>query len=271
MEIDNLQTLADNIRIEALKMVTRAKASHIGGALSMADILAVLYGKYMQYDPSNPDWPGRDRLILSKGHCCTTLYAVLALTGFYPLSDLNKYGEKGSYFLSHISSKIPGVEFSSGSLGHGLPYACGLAYAARLKNESHRIYCIVGDGEMQEGSNWEALLFASHHKLSNICLFIDYNKIQAMGFVENILNLESLTQKLTSFGIQTYSINGNSISELVSTLDNVLFNSGDSPIAIIANTQKGAGVSFMEDKLKWHYSNPTPEELETAILEIKSR
>lgn len=268
---EKLTRLAKDIRIEALKMVTRAKASHIAGALSMADILAVLYGKYLKYDAENPEYAERDRLILSKGHCCTTLYAALALSGFYPLDKLREYGEEGSYMISHISSKLPGVEFSSGSLGHGLPFACGLAYSAKLNKKIHKVVCIVGDGEMEEGSNWEAIMFASQHKLDNLIVIIDYNKMQAMGYVKDIMALEPLESKLKAFGADVLVINGNDIDEVEKTLSGCWNLAEDKPVVIIANTVKGSGVSFMEDNLKWHYSNPTEEDLRKAIEEIESR
>lgn len=266
--MESLERFAKDIRIEALKMVTQAKASHIAGALSIADILAVLYGKYLNYNLDNSLDPKRDRLILSKGHCCSTLYATLALIGFFPTERLLEYGKDGSYMISHISSKIPGVEFSSGSLGHGLPFSCGLAISAKLKNEKHKIVCILGDGEMQEGSNWEALMFASQHRLDNLCIIIDYNKIQAMGYVKDIVDLEPLYDKLIAFGCEVKTINGNDIKEIDSTLAKVWQYSCGKPIAIIANTIKGSGVSFMENNLKWHYSNPSVEQLEYAIKEI---
>ncbi|MCM1532462.1 MAG: transketolase [Bacteroides sp.] len=263
--------LAKDIRIEALKMVTEAKASHIAGALSMADILAVLYGKYLKFDAKEPYWAQRDRLILSKGHCCTTLYAVLALKGFYPLEKLHEYGKEGSYMISHISSKLPGVEFSSGSLGHGLPYACGLALAAKCKGERHKVVCILGDGEMEEGSNWEAVLFARQHCLDNLIFIIDYNKIQAMGYVQDILGLEPLDKKLDSFGAGVQVIDGNDLEMVDKALACCWSSTEGKPQAIIAHTRKGSGVSFMEDNLKWHYSNPTEEDLKKAIEEIEAR
>lgn len=266
-----LKQFAKNIRIEALKMVTEAKASHIAGALSMADILSVLYGKYLRYNPIDCEWSERDRLILSKGHCCTTLYATLALTGFYPIEKLHEYGKEGSYMISHISSKLSGVEFSSGSLGHGLPYSCGLALSAKFKNQIHKIVCILGDGEMEEGSNWEALMFASQHKLNNLIMIIDYNKIQAMGYVKDIMALEPLAEKLNSFGAETMVIDGNHLEEIDKALDCAWNYNGEKPIAIVANTIKGCGVSFMEDNLKWHYSNPSEKDLRLAINEIESK
>jgi len=270
--MDSLKTFARDIRIEALKMVTEAKASHIAGALSMADILAVLYGKYLNYNPNEIHYKERDRLILSKGHCCTTLYSTLALVGFYPIEKLQEYGKEGSYMISHISSKLPGVEFSSGSLGHGLPYSCGLAISAKLKKQRHKVVCILGDGEMEEGSNWEALLFAAQHRLDNLCMIIDCNRMQAMGYVDDIMALRPLEDKLKSFGAEVRVIDGNNIQEVDEALKRVWDGGSEGkPFAIIANTIKGKGVSFMEDKLRWHYSNPSQEELQVAINELLSK
>lgn len=270
MDFSKITRLSKDIRIEALKMVTEAKASHIAGALSMADILAVLYGKFLNVDPNNCDMDERDRLILSKGHCCTTLYSTLALKGFYPLEKLHEYGKEGSYMISHISSKLPGVEFSSGSLGHGLPFSCGLALSAKLKGEIHKTVCILGDGEMEEGSNWEALMFATQHKLDNLIVIIDYNKMQAMGYVKDIMALEPLTDKLKAFGADVRSIDGNNIEQVDCALEKAWMNHTGHPIVIIANTIKGSGVSYMEGNLKWHYSNPSEEDLAEAIKEIES-
>jgi transketolase len=192
--------LAAEIRRSALKMVTIAKASHIGGALSMADVLAVLYEGILSYNPTDPAWGNRDRLILSKGHACTALYAALAHKGFFPSDELWTYAKDGSRLMSHISHKVPGVEFSTGSLGHGLPFGVGKALAARRKVSEWRTYVIASDGELDEGSNWEAILFAAHHRLSNLTLIIDYNKIQSLGSVEEGF-FRFLSGKITKQGV----------------------------------------------------------------------
>lgn len=257
------------IATTALKMVFDAKASHIGGALSMKDILGVLYNDILNIDPKNPNDENRDRFILSKGHCCTTHYATLALKGFFPLEELATYGNDGSRLLSHTTHKIEGIEVSAGSLGHGLPIACGLALAAKRKAKSYKTYCVVGDGEMDEGSNWEALLFGAQFKLDNLCLIIDYNKIQSLGATNEVLNLEPLHSKLEAFNWHVIEVDGHNHPELFDALKSV--GSEGKPTVIIAHTIKGAGVSFMENRLEWHYKSPSEEQYKQAVEEIKSK
>lgn len=264
----SLEDFAKEIRCMSLQMVHDAKASHLAGALSIADILAVLYGKIMNYDINDCKWEGRDKLVYSKGHDCSSLYACLALAGFFPVSKLQEYGQQGTKFISHVSAEIPGIELSTGSLGHGLPVACGLAYAAKLKGNANRVFCIVGDGEMEEGSNWEALNFAAQHKLDNLCLIIDYNKMQAMGFVKNIMDLSPLKGKIESFNWRVVEIDGNDLTQISDSLESFKTNNGK-PFAIVANTIKGKGVSFMENELKWHYSYPDDEALAKALKEVR--
>ncbi len=266
----NTSDFAKQIRIESLKMVYSAKASHIGGALSMADILAVLYNEILSYNPANPNWSKRDRFLLSKGHACVSLYATLALKGFFPMDVLDTYAQNGSLLLSHSSHKIPGVEISAGSLGHVLSICCGLAYGAKIKNEPWRTFCLAGDGELNEGSMWEAIMFASHHKLEKLILIIDYNKIQAMGNTNDILNLEPLQLKFENFGWAVREINGHKIDELKNTFSQLPFEKGK-PSAIIAHTIKGKGVDFMEDSLAWHYKNPNEEQFLNALNQIKQQ
>lgn len=268
MEIKNTLIFAKEIRKIALKLVYQAKASHIGGALSMADILAVLYHEILQINPSEPKHPQRDRFILSKGHACSSLYATLALKEFFPLSDLESYGLDGSQFLSHTTHYISGVEVSSGSLGHGLPIACGMALAAKRKNENWRTYCLVGDGEMDEGSNWESILFASHYKLDNLCLIIDYNKIQSLGFTNEVLNLEPLNNKFISFNWNVIEINGHNHDKIKEAFIKAL-QIKNIPTVIIAHTIKGKGVDFMENDLLWHYRNPNKEQYITALERLE--
>jgi len=266
--IQKSEILAQNIRKTAVKLVYQAKASHIGGALSMADVLAVLYSEVLKYDSSNDKWCNRDRFILSKGHSCVALYATLAHSGYFKIDELDTYGTDGSKFLSHTSHYVSGVELSAGSLGHGLPVACGLALAAKRKNETWRTYVLVGDGEMDEGSNWEALLFAAQFKLDNLCLIIDYNKIQSLGFTNEVMNLEPLKSKLEAFNWNVIATNGHIHSELLSAFTRAS-QIKDKPTVIIANTIKGKGVSFMENKLLWHYKSPDEEQYKKALEEIE--
>ncbi|MBR5783801.1 MAG: transketolase [Bacteroidales bacterium] len=260
--------LANEIRKQSLGMVYRAGASHIGGALSMADILAVLYSSELKYQPNNPSWDERDRFILSKGHSCVALYSTLALSDFYPLSDLLDYGKEGSSFLSHISHHIPGVEVSSGSLGHGLPFATGVALAAKTARKDYRTYVLVGDGEMNEGSNWEAILLATKLKMNNLCLIIDYNKLQGYGRTDDVLPLYPLKEKLEAFGWNCIEIDGHNHDEIKEAFLKAR-QTTDKPTAIVANTIKGKGVSYMEDELLWHYRSPNEEEYNKALKELE--
>lgn len=261
--------LARKIRITSVEMVHRAHASHIGGALSMADILAVLYADVLNDDPKNPNYEDRDRCLLSKGHACVSFYAALAHSGYYPLEDLQSYGTNGSMFLCHTSHNIPGVEISAGSLGHGFPIACGIALGAKLQRKKFKTYVICGDGEMDEGSNWEAFLFAAHHKLDNLCVIIDYNKIQSLGDTNDVMQLEPLQSKLESFNWNVLAVDGHNHEELKKAFAN--FNGEHSkPTVIIANTIKGAGVSYMENNLAWHYKSPNDEQFETALKELQA-
>lgn len=252
--IENSLLLATEIRRNSLRMVYQAKASHIGGALSMVDILSVLYSSILNYDSSIPDWELRDRFILSKGHSCVSFYSTLALCGFFPLEELDEYGKDGSRLLSHTTHYVPGVELSAGSLGHGLPVGCGIALAAKRKKVSYRTYVLVGDGEMDEGSNWEALLFAAHFGLDNLCLIIDYNKIQSLGATNDVLKLEPLKTKLEAFNLNVIQIDGHDHQALFNAFKSIESLKGK-PSVIIADTIKGKGVSFMENQLLWHYKS----------------
>lgn len=259
--------LAKKIRISSVEMVHRANASHIGGALSMADILAVLYADILNVFPRDPENDSRDRCLLSKGHACVSFYAVLAHSGFYPVKSLEEYGQEGSQFLCHTSHHVPGVEISAGSLGHGLPIGCGIAYSARIQKKEYRTYVIVGDGELDEGSNWEALLFASHHKLDNLCLIIDYNKIQSFGNTNDVLRLEPLKNKLVAFNWHVIEVDGHNYHELLSAFKEAKETKG-MPSVVVANTIKGKGVSYMENKLLWHYRSPNDELFKQAMEEL---
>ena len=249
-------------------MVYQAHASHIGGAMSMADILAVLYTDVMKYDPSRPEAEDRDRFLLSKGHACVSYYATLALKGFFPKEELDTYGQNGSRLLCHISHHVPGVEFSAGSLGHGLPYGAGTALAGQIRHKDYRTFVLVGDGEMDEGSNWEALMFASHHKLNKLCTIIDYNKIQSLGNTNEVLNLEPLADKLRAFNCHVTNIDGHNHTEILQALRD-FEQQKSQPTVIIANTVKGKGVSYMENNLAWHYKSPDEEQYTRAIKEIE--
>ena len=267
-EINTSEDFAKRLRYLTLNMVNRGKSSHIGAILSMADLMAVLYHEFLNVDPNEPKKDDRDRFILSKGHAGAGVYASLALRGFFPEKELYKHYQDGSIFSGHVSHKgVPGVEFSTGSLGHGLPVATGMAYAAKLKGDNHRVVCVLGDGELDEGSNWESIMFAPHHGLDNLIAIIDYNKLQSLDTCENTLALEPLTDKWESFGWHVQKFDGHNHDEIKEALANCT--STGKPHVLIADTVKGKGISFMEQQVLWHYRPPNQEELEAAIKELE--
>lgn len=259
---------ARRIRRLAVEMAAAANASHIGGALSMADILAVLYAEVARVKPEEPGWPERDRIILSKGHCCTTMYAALALRGFFPVDELANYGKDGSRLMAHVSHAVPGVELSTGSLGHGLPVAVGRALGAKRLNQAWRVFAILSDGELDEGSNWESLLFAPQHRLDNLVAIIDYNKIQSLGRVDHVIQLEPLKAKLEACRWSAREVDGHDHEALRSALMQVPWERGR-PSCLIAHTVKGKGVDFMEDSLEWHYRSPRNAQYTEAIRQLE--
>ena len=259
------QELARKVRIHAVKMVNKGGSSHIGSVLSIVDILAVLYGRVMQYRSNEPKWVNRDRFILSKGHAGAGVYAVLAECGFFNIAELDKHYQDGSIFSGHVSHKgVPGVELSTGSLGHGLPVASGMALAAKIDKKSHKIFVVMSDGELDEGSNWEAFMFAAHHGLNNLTAVIDRNKLQSMKTTEETLSLEPLRDKLIAFGWNVIEVDGHNHNELFSAIDS----DTKKPKVIIANTIKGKGVSFMENEISWHYRTPSGELFDQAMKDL---
>jgi transketolase len=258
---------ARQLRRHAVEMVHRARASHIGGVLSMADLLAVLYTDVLRVRPGEPQWPERDRFILSKGHCCAGVYAALALRGFIPAEELTTYGRDGSRLMAHISHKVPGVEFSTGSLGHGLPFGCGKALAAKRRSKNWRVFVMMSDGELDEGSNWEAILFAPQHRLDNLVAIVDYNKIQSLGYVADVLELGPLADKFRAFRWAVREVDGHDHDEIRAALCTLPWEPGK-PSVLIAHTIKGKGVDFMENKLQWHYSSPKPDQLASALAQL---
>ncbi|AXK39029.1 transketolase [Crenobacter cavernae] len=256
------------VRRTALQMVHNAKASHIGSALSIADILAVLYHQHLNCNPDIPNAKNRDRFILSKGHACVAVYAALAEKGFISKAAVESYGQDFSDLMNHISHKVTGVEFSTGSLGHGLPFGVGKALAAKKLQEEWRTFVLLGDGEMDEGSNWEALMFAAHHKLDNLVAIIDYNNLQSLTTVDNTLCLEPLADKLRAFGCSVVELDGHDHDALNLAFSKLPAETGK-PTAIIARTIKGKGVSFMENSVDWHYKSPNKEQLEQALRELE--
>ena len=265
---DELRALARKLRSHSLRMISRAKTSHIGSCLSVADILAVLYGRVLRVDPKRPALPTRDRLIVSKGHAAAIVYAAVAEAGFMPVERLEEFARNGGQLYGHVThGGVPGIEMSSGSLGHGLPVGAGMALTGKRAGEPWRVFVVMSDGELDEGSNWEAMLFAGHHQLDNLTIIIDYNKIQSLDWVEKTLRLEPLADKFRAFGWSVREVDGHDVKELSSVLGMVPLEPGR-PNAIIANTIKGKGVSWMEGKVVWHYKQPTPDELVTALEEI---
>jgi transketolase len=262
------RALAHDVRADVLRMVYRARASHVGSCFSIADILAVLYGQVLRLRRDEPRWPGRDRFILSKGHAAAAVYATLANVGILPRSELHTYGADGSLYMTHVSHKITGVEFSSGSLGHGLPFGVGKALAGQRQQQLWRVFVQLSDGEMDEGSNWEALMFAAHHRLDNLVAIIDYNKLQSLTSISRTLGLEPLLDKLTAFGWSVREVDGHDHTALTDALGSTPWTPGK-PSLLLAHTTKGKGVGFMENQVAWHYKSPNDEQLAQALAELE--
>lgn len=258
---------AQNLRVQTLKLISRAKSSHLGSNYSIADILTVLYNGILKVDPQNPKWEGRDRFILSKGHACAGLYILLAEKGFFPKEWLDTFYLPGSKLAGHVMSSVPGIELSTGSLGHGLPVATGMALALKRDERSERVICLMSDGELDEGSNWEAFMFAPHHKLDNLTVVIDYNEIQSLTTTHETLNLEPLRQKFEAFNWKVREIDGHNYGQIHDALSSPPLEAGH-PTCIIAHTTKGKGVSFMERSVLWHYRSPDDVEYERAHREL---
>jgi transketolase len=259
--------LAAQFRAKAVEMSNAAGAAHLASSLSCIDIIAVLYHSVLNLNPSKPKWEDRDRFILSKGHAATALYAALAFKGFISDEDLKTYGKAGSLLEEHPSPKLPGVEAATGSLGHGLPCGCGIALAARIKGQKYRSFVLMSDGECNEGSVWEASLFAAANKLGNLCAFVDFNKWQATGRSQEVLALDPLADKFKSFGWNVHEIDGHDHNQILNALSCVSQDS-PKPTMVVAHTVKGKGVSFIEDDNNWHYRIPTLEEVIIAKKEL---
>jgi len=267
----NTLDLAQRIRRHAILMANRGGSSHIGSALSIADIVAVLYGRILKVYPEKSDHPNRDRFILSKGHAGSIIYAVLAEMGFFSLNKLKTHYQNGSDLSGHISHKgVPGVEFSTGSLGHGLNIGAGMALSAKLDRKTFRVVVLLSDGECDEGSNWEAIMFASHHKLNNLIAIVDYNKIQSLASTKETLDLEPFAEKWRSFGWCVKEVDGHDHEKLQNVFFKLPFDK-EKPSVVIAHTIKGKGVSFMENSVLWHYRCPRGQEFEAAIKEIGAK
>ena len=266
-DIRSLEEKARNFRKEILEMIAEAGSGHPGGSLSAVEILISLYYYKMRHKPENPSWPIRDRFIMSKGHASPVLYVALANCGYFPKDELKTFRKLGSRLQGHVHIGVPGVELSTGSLGQGLSVANGIALGAKIRKVDFKIYCLLGDGEIQEGQVWEAAMTASHHKLDNICAILDRNSVQENGPVEEIKHEEPLVDKWRSFGWKVIEIDGHNFTEIIAALDE-FDQVKDKPTMIVAHTIKGKGVSFMEGQAKWHGKAPKKEELEIALKEL---
>ena len=268
--MNDVEQLANRIRIHSMRMIRNAKSSHLGGNFSMAEIMAVLYSRILNVKPESVNDPDRDRLVLSKGHAAAGYYAVLAECGFFPVEWLDSFYTDGAKLAGHATRGVPGIEVSSGALGHGLSMAVGMALAAKRDEASWRVFAVLSDGECDEGATWEAAMLASQRGLDNLVAVVDYNKIQALGYTREVIDLEPFADKWTAFGWGVAEVDGHDCRALESTLGNVPKTPGK-PTCVIAHTVKGKGVSFMEDTLLWHYRNPQGEEYENALRELESK
>ena len=270
MQFKDSQLLAEKIRLHVLEMTHKGNSSHVGSCLSIADILSVLYCKIMVFDKNYPESKIRDRFILSKGHAGAALYSCLAEQGFFNIEELKIHYQNGSKFSGHVSHYyIPGVEFSTGSLGHGLSIGVGMALAAKKRKQTHNVFVLISDGELDEGSNWEAILFAAHHKLDNLTVLLDYNNLQSIDSVKNTLNIEPLEEKIKAFNWNYYKSNGHDHEDLYNSFLHKPLK--DKPSFIACHTTKGFGISFMENSVLWHYRSPQKEEYSKAKNELKIR
>jgi len=267
-DLEELKTIAKKIRYNVVKMIGLAKSGHPGGSLSATDIIVTLYYKIMNHDPKNPEKKGRDIFVLSKGHACPALYAVLAELGYFDKEELWKLRKVGALLQGHPSISIPGVEASTGSLGQGFSVAVGIALGCKLDGLNNTVYVLLGDGECQEGQVWEAAMAASHYKLDNLIGFVDRNRLQIDGCTEDVMRLDDLKEKFKAFGWDVFEIDGHNFKEIINTVNTAKSLKNGRPKMIIANTIKGKGVSFMEDNIGFHGKAPNEEQLEKALKEL---
>lgn len=268
-DIKELETIAKNVRIDIINAVYEAKSGHPGGSLSSADILTVLYFNQMNIDEKDPKAPLRDRFVLSKGHCSIALYSILAQRGFFDKEELKKFRKIDGILQGHPDmTKIPGVDMTTGSLGQGLSIANGMAMASKINHDGYRVYCLLGDGEIEEGQVWEAAMTASKYKLDNLCAILDYNNLQIDGTIEEVRGLDNIEGKFKSFGFNTLVVDGHNMEQLLDGFETAKMTKGK-PTIIIAKTIKGKGVSFMENKKEWHGKAPNEEEYKLALSELQ--
>ncbi len=268
--IQKLKLQAELIRKRTLEIIYAAKAGHTGGSLSSIDVLTALYFKVLNVDPQHPDWPERDRFVMSKGHSVEALYCVLSARGFFSDALLDTYGQFNTPLFGHPTRKIPGIELNSGALGHGLPVAVGMALAARMDKSSSRCYVLMGDGEQGEGSVYEAAMAAGHYRLDRLTAIIDRNHLQISGKTEDVMSLEPMAERWKAFGWEVFETDGNDMSALLDCFERSE-RAGNKPKLIISHSIKGKGVSYMENVAKWHHGVPSAEQFELALKEINSR
>jgi transketolase len=268
IDIESLKRKAVAFRRDILETLGTAGSGHPGGSLSAVEIFLTLYGHQINHKPEDPQWEDRDRVIVSKGHVSPVVYVTLANFGYFPKEELKTFRKFGARLQGHVHTKVPGVEFNTGSLGHGLSFANGIALGAKMRGKNFKVYCVMGDGEVQEGSVWEAAMTAAHYKLDNVCAIIDYNKVQENGPTNEIKNLEPLREKWAAFGWNVLEVDGHSFQALKAAFDK-FNNTKAKPTVIIANTVKGKGISFMEGKSAWHGKAPDKEQLTAALKELQ--
>ena len=267
-KISELEKMANDVRKGIIEAVYSGKSGHPGGSLSIADILTVLYFNELNIDEKNPKWEDRDRLVLSKGHCSPALYSCLANRGFFSIEDLKTFRKIDSYLQGHPDmNKVPGVDMTTGSLGQGLSSAVGMAIAGKMDKKDYRVYCILGDGEIEEGQIWEAAMSAKKYKLDNLCVIVDNNNLQIDGTVEEVMSPYPIDEKFKSFGFEIIKIDGHNMQEIMDAFD-VAKHIKDKPVCIIAKTIKGKGVSYMENQVGWHGKAPNEEQYKMAMEEL---
>lgn len=269
--MENLKALSYKLRQDVIDIIMAGKAGHIGGDMSVMETMVALYFHEMNISPENQDDPNRDMFVLSKGHCVESLYAVLAEKGFFPLEQvLKEYSKFGSKFIGHPNNKLPGIEMNSGSLGHGLAVAVGMALGEKMDNRDARVYVVMGDGELAEGSVWEGAMSATQYKLDNLCAVVDRNRLQISGTTEEVMHQDSVEERFAAFGWNVLSVDGNDVDAMIAAFDEAKTVKGK-PTLVVANTTKGKGSSVMENKASWHHHVPTAEEYEQIMKDLKER
>ena len=269
--MENLKALSYKLRQDVIDIIMAGKAGHIGGDMSVMETMVALYFHEMNISPENQDDPNRDMFVLSKGHCVESLYAVLAEKGFFPLEQvLKEYSKFGSKFIGHPNNKLPGIEMNSGSLGHGLAVAVGMALGEKMDNRDARVYVVMGDGELAEGSVWEGAMSATQYKLDNLCAVVDRNRLQISGTTEEVMHQDSVEERFAAFGWNVLSVDGNDVDAMITAFDEAKTVKGK-PTLVVANTTKGMGSSVMENKASWHHHVPSAEEYEQIMKDLKER